>query len=296
MFEHEPAVQNIWMLGFESVKGEQDSHFLIYRDSGASPYPPLRLEQWNEYTFNADTNGTSDVLIDCHDTVRPTVSPTESPTEPFCPELFVRTCCDPVYTEFDGAYQASAHRGGKNMWTNGNNGYNIYYTEAASGNYWSIRSEDADLIWVESAEDNYQYPPWDTYWDLQNHPLDDLTVMVMINCSDSFSPSSFPTNLPTKDPTVPPTTLEPTPMPTRDPTTSPTDTPTVSPTEACIALEITELTGTEFKYDGTYARAPDMKNGKTEWVNYITGADVYWIDRGIWSNTWIIRADVYWID
>merc|ERR1719193_1338913 len=101
MFEHEPAVQNIWMLGFESVEGEQDSHFLIYRDTGASPYPPLRLEEWNEYTFNADTNRTSEVLIDCHDTIRPTLSPTGSPTEPFCPELFVKTCCDGVYVELD---------------------------------------------------------------------------------------------------------------------------------------------------------------------------------------------------
>jgi len=292
MFEHEGSVENIWMLGFTTDEGEKDSHFLIYQETGDETYPPLlTIEQWKEYTFNEFTNQTSDVLIDCHDTVRPTLSPTESPTEPFCPELFVRTCCDPVYSEFDGAYQASAHRGGKNMWTNGNNGYNIYYTEDSSGNYWSIRSENDSLIWVESAEDNYQYPPWDTYWDLQNHPLDDLTVMVMINCSDSFSPSSFPTNVPTKDPTVEPTTLEPTPMPTRDPTTYPTDTPTVSPTDACIALEISEQTGAETKYDGTYARAPDMKNGKTEWVNYITGADVYWIDRGIWSNTWIIRAE-----
>jgi len=187
MFEHEGSVENIWMLGFAADEGEKDSHFLIFEETGDELYPRLlTIEQWKEYTFNEYTNQTSDVLIDCHDTVRPTLSPTESPTEPFCPELFVRTCCDPVYTEFDGAYQASTHRGGKNMWTNGNNGYNIYYTEASSGNYWSIRSENADLVWVESAEDNYQYPPWDTYWDLQNHPLDDLTVMVMINCSDSF--------------------------------------------------------------------------------------------------------------
>jgi len=292
IFEHEGSVENIWMLGFGAEEGEKDSHFLILKHTPSDIYPPLRVvTQWAEYTFNEYINQTSDILVNCEEgTVRPTVSPTDSPTEPFCPELFVRTCCDPVYSDFDGAYQASTHRGGKNMWTNGNNGYNIYYTEDNSGDYWSIRSEDEELIWVESSEDNKQYPPWDTYWDLQNHPLDDLTVMVMINCSESFSPSSFPSNVPTKNPTLPPTSLEPTPMPTLEPTLHPTDSPTVTPTEPCIALEIMEQTGTETKYDGTYARASDIKNGKTEWVNYITGADVYWIDRGIWSNTWIIRA------
>jgi len=291
MFEHEGSVENIWMLGFGAQEGEKDSHFLIFKYTPDEIYPPLRVvEQWKEYTFNEFTNQTSDILINCEDTVIPTVSPTESPSEPFCPELFVRTCCDGVYTDLDGAYQASTHRGGKNMWTNGNNGYSIYYTEDNGGNYWSIRSEDEDLIWVESSEDNYQYPPWDTNWDLQNHPLDDLTVMVMINCSDSFSPSSFPTKAPTKDPTVEPTSLAPSPMPTLAPTSRPSDSPTLRPTEPCIALEIMEQTGSETKFDGTYARASDIKNGKTEWVNYITGADVYWIDRGIWSNTWIIRA------
>jgi len=294
MFEHEGSVNNIWMLGFEAEEGEKDSHFLIYEHTADEIYPPLHnVEQWKEYTFNEYTNQISEVLINCEETVLPTLSPTESPSSPFCIELFVKTCCDPVYADIDGSYQASSHRGGKDMYTNADNGYSIYYTEDSNGDYWSIRSENEELIWVESSEHNYEYPPWDTYWDLQNHPLDDLKVMVMINCSDSFSPSSFPTNVPTKTPTIQPSSLEPSPMPTFDPTSHPTDTPTIPPTEACIALEIFEQTGTETKYDGTYARLPEIKNGKTEWVNYVTGADVYWIDRGIWANTWIIRASDY---
>jgi hypothetical protein len=292
MFEHEGSVNNIWMLGFEAEEGEKDSNFLIFEHTGDEIYPPLHsVEQWKEYAFNEYTNQISEVKIHCEDTVLPTVSPTKSPSSPFCIVLYVNTCCDTVYTDIEGAYQASAHRGGKDMYTNADNGYSIYFTEDKSGGYWSIRSEDDELIWVESSEYNYEYPPWDTHWDLQNHPLDDLKVMVMINCSESFSPSSFPTSVPTKYPTTQPTSLEPTPMPTFDPTSHPTDTPTEKPTEACIALEIVEETGTETKYDGTYARLSDTKNGKTEWLNYITGADVYWIDRGIWANTWIIRAD-----
>jgi len=291
IFEHEGSVNNIWMLGFEAEDGEKDSNFLILEYTSDEIYPPLRsVEQWKEYAFNEYTNQTSEVKIHCEDTVLPTVSPTKSPSPPLCLELFVNTCCDPVYTDIEGAYQASSHRGGKNMYTNADNGYSIYYTEDNNGNHWSIRSEDKELIWVESSEYNYEYPPWDTYWNLQNHPLDDLKVMVMINCSESFSPSSFPTNVPTEYPTTQPTSLAPTPMPTYQPTSHPTDTPTVEPTDACIALEIVEQTGAETKYDGTYARLTDTKNGKSEWVNYITAANVYWIARGIWANTWIIRA------
>jgi len=291
IFEHEGSVDNVWMLGFKADEGEKDSHFLVLGDTGDEMYPPLfTIVQWQEYTFNEYSNQDSNILINCEDTALPTVSPTKSPTEPFCTELFVATCCDPVYADFDGAYQAAAHRGGKDMYHNANNGYSIYHTEDNDGNYWSIRSEDEDLIWVESSEYNGAYPPWDTYWDLQNHPLDDLTVMVMINCSESFSPSTFPTNVPTNDPSAEPTSLEPSPMPTSDPSEHPTDSPTQRPTEACIALEIVEQSGSESKYDGTYARSADIKNGKSEWVNYATNADVYWIDRGIWANTWIIRA------
>jgi len=146
------------------------------------------------------------------------------------------------------------------------------------------------LIWVSSTEDNGAYPAWNTYWDLENHVLTDLDVMVKINCSESFSPSTFPTHVPTDDPTLEPTTLEPSPMPTFYPTVYPSRTPTKAPTEACIALEIVEQNGEITKYDGTFARTTDTKNGKTQWANYATGADVYWIDRGIWANTWIIRA------
>jgi len=114
--------------------------------------------------------------------------------------------------------------------------------------------------------------------------------MVKIDCSESFSPSTFPTAIPTVDPTVDPTSLAPTPMPTSEPTLNPTQTPTMAPSEACIALEIFERDGEVVKYDGTYARTTDTKNGKTEWINYNTGADVYWIDRGVWAGTWVIRA------
>jgi len=289
MFEHEGSVNNIWMLGFEAREGEKDSNFLILEYPADEIYPPLHsIEQWKEYAFNEYTNQSSEVMIHCEDTVLPTVSPTKSPSPPFCTELFVNACCDPVYADIEGAYQASALRGGKDMYTNADNGYSIYYTKNSNGDYWSIRSEDDELIWVESSEHNYEYPPWDTYWDLKNHALDELKVMVMINCSESFSPSSFPT---TKQPTTQPTSLEPSPMPTYDPTFHPTDTPTVKPTEACTALDILEQTGSETKFDGTYARLSEPKNGKTEWINYNTGADVYWIDRGIWANTWIIRSN-----
>merc|ERR1719419_199425 len=292
MFEHEGAVENIWMLGFEADEGEKDSHFLILVAASNDALPPVEsVENWKEYTFNAYTNQTSEVLINCEDTWLPTVSPTKYPTEPLCTELFVETCCDPIYTEFDGAYTAVTHRGGKDMYANPVNGYSIYYTEDDDGDYWSIKSENESLIWVETSAYNGAHPPWDSHWDLENHPLDDLKVMIMINCSESFSPSSFPTNMPTKQPTVEPTSLEPSPMPTSDPTPHPTVTPTEGPTDACIALEINEQTGTDDTYDGTYARLQELKNGKTEWMNYVTGASVHWIDRGIYANSWIIRSD-----
>jgi len=291
IFDHEGAVENIWMLGFEADEGEKDSHFLILDNVGEEEQPPREsVEHWKEYAFNAYTNQTSEVLINCEETLLPTVSPTRYPTEPLCTELFVETCCDSVYSEFDGAYQAVAHRGGKNMYTNTASGYSIYYTKSNDADYWSIRSENESLIWVESYEYNGAYPPWDSHWDLENHPLDDLAVIVMINCSESFSPSLLPTSVPTKHPTTEPTSLEPSPMPTSDPTSGPTDTPTEGPTEACIALEIVEQIGSEKKYDGTYARLQELKNGKTAWMNYVTGAYVYWINRGIWANSWIIRT------
>ena len=62
-------------------------------------------------------------------------------SEPFCTELFVHTCCDPVYTDFDGSYRAVAHRGGKDMFYNSRNGYSIFYNEG-DGGFWSIRSEE----------------------------------------------------------------------------------------------------------------------------------------------------------
>jgi len=291
IFEHEGPVEDIWMLGFEADEGEKDSNFLTLEAEGDEIYPPLHtVVQWKVYKFNENTNQTSDVLINCEDTELPTVSPTKYPTEPFCTELFVETCCDPVYTDLDGAYQASTHRGGKNMYTNSDNGYSIYYTEDNNGNYWSLRSEDEDLIWVESFQYNGAYPPWDAHWDLQNHPLDDLVVMVMINCSHSFSPSTYPTTVPTKHPTVEPTSLEPSPMPTLDPTADPTDSPTAGPTDPCITMEILEQTGAESKFDGTYARLLDNLNGKSQWKNYATGSIVFWVDRGIWENTWVIEA------
>jgi len=291
IFDHEGAVENIWMLGFEADEGEKDSHFLILDDASEDEQPPREsVENWKEYAFNAYTNQTSEVLINCEETLLPTVSPTRYPTEPLCTELFVETCCDHVYSEFGGAYQAVAHRGGKNMYANPSNGYSIYYTKGNDADYWSIRSENESLIWVESYEYNGAYPPWDSHWNLENHPLDDMKVTVMINCSESFSPSLLPTSVPTKHPTTVPTSLEPSPMPTSDPTSGPSDTPTEGPTEACIALEIAEQTGSEKKYDGTYARLQELKNGKTAWMNYVTGAYVYWIDRGIWANSWIIRA------
>jgi len=290
MFEHEGAVENIWMLGFAVDEGEEDSHFLIFKGDIGDIYPPIEIiEHWMEYTFNEFTNQTSDVLINCEETLIPTTTPTSYPTEPLCTELFVDTCCDPVYTDIGGSYQASSHRGGKNMYTNAENGYSIYYTESDDG-FWSIRSEDEELIWVESGQNNGAYPPWNSLWNLENHVLTDIEVMVNINCSESFSPSTFPTTVPTAQPTVDPTSLAPSPMPTLDPTFDPTQAPTMAPTESCVALEIVERDGEIVKYDGTYARTTETKNGKTQWVNYETGAYVYWIDRGIWANTWIIKA------
>merc|ERR1719320_847365 len=292
MFENEGPVNNIWLLGFTEDEGEQDSHFLIYGDSADSIYPHIdSVRDWMEYTFNTFTNQNSSIVIDCEDTVRPTQFPTAYPSEPLCAALDVHTCCDPVYTDLDGMYHAVAHRGGKDMFYNSENGYSIYYTIARDSGYWSIRSEDDKLIYVENGEDNGAYPAWETDWDLENHVLSDLEVMVRIGCFSTFTPSQLPSYGPTEAPTEDPTTLDPTPMPTDHPTSAPTDSPTENPTESCVALLIEDQHGEVTKFDGTFARLADTKNGKAQWFNYDSGGDVYWIDRGVWANTWIIRAN-----
>jgi len=64
MFEHEGAIENIWMLGFEADEGEKDSHFLILVAASDDAQPPIEyVEHWKEYAFNAYTNQTSEVLI-----------------------------------------------------------------------------------------------------------------------------------------------------------------------------------------------------------------------------------------
>merc|ERR1719357_774412 len=292
MFEYEGPVENIWMLGFQEEAGDDDPHFLVYKTGYSSPYPHINnMRDWFEYNFNVYTNTNSTIMIGCDETLLPSAMPTDYPSEPLCTELIVYTCCDPVYTEFDGNYQAIAHRGGKDMFYNSKNGYGIYYTEENDDGYWSIRSEDSELIWIESDRNNGAYPPWDAFWDLENHVLTDLEVAVKINCSSTFSPSSTPTQMPTDGPTYEPTSLNPSPMPTAEPTFEPSVSPTEAPSEQCVALYVEDEDGEITKFDGEYSRLSNIKNGKTQWFNYNTGADVYWIPRGVWANTWVVRAE-----
>merc|ERR1719193_752663 len=109
----------------------------------------------------------------------------------------------------------------------------------------------------------------------------------MINCSESFSPTTVPSSIPSSVPTMEPETLLPSKMPTFLPTNTPSRIPTSAPSETCYALYIEDSEG---KFNGSYSRLSDTKNGKPQWVNYNTGSDLYWIDRGIWANTWIVRA------
>jgi len=292
IFESEGPVDDVWLLGHKEVLGEDDSHFLLLKEDFYSTYPPLyTLTNWLEYTFNTYTNQSSSIMIDCGATEKPTKSPTTYPTEPLCTTLFVHTCCAPAYTKLDGAYTAVSHRGGKDMFYDSNNGYSIFYTKANDGGYWSIRNEqDNDLFYVVNSEKNGAYPALDTLWDLENHVLTDLEVMVRINCSDTVSPSVIPSYIPSDAPTVDPTTLDPTPMPTPEPTNMPTEFPTEAPTEFCLALYIEDEDGEIVKFDGGYRRLTEAKNGKAQWMNYATGGDVYWINKGVWANRWIIRA------
>jgi len=293
LFEHEGPVEDIWIIGYTEEEGDKDSHFLVYKETGDDSYPHIdSVDNWFEYTYNAYSNQNSSILINCEETVMPTISPTKSPTHPFCLEFFVWTCCDPVYSDIDGVYRAAAHRGGKDMYYNSNNAYYILYTDRGNDedSTWAIRSEDEDLIWVETAEENGPYPPFDSSWDLMNHVLSDLKVSVHMNCSASFSPTTFPTPLPTSLPSAKGTTLEPTPMPTAVPSRRPTEEPTGQPTAECTAMVVVGQSREVARYDGTYARLDETKNGKTQWKNYETGSDLYWIDRGIWKNTWMMRS------
>jgi len=288
IFENEGAIENIWMIGFKSEEGEQDSHFLIHTEFSDDEYPPINVVKiWKEYTYNEYSNQTSEIAIECEETDMPTTAPTSFPTDPFCPELFVKTCCDPVYSTLDGIYRAASHRGGKNMYSNTENNYDLYYSTDNAGNFWSIRSEDDSLYWVMSSEENGPYPSWYSIWDVQYESTNDFRIPITINCSESFSPSQSPTSVPSSVPTPEDETLSPTKMPTDVPTNPPSDSPTHPPSEPCIALFIEDVDG---KYNGTYARLDDSKNGKAQWINYATGTDLYWVDRGIWSNTWIIRS------
>jgi len=292
IFENEGTVENIWMIGYKSEEGEQDSHFLIHTEFSDDEYPPINvIKIWKEYTYNEYSNQTSEVAIECEETDIPTTSPTSSPTHPFCPELFVKTCCDPVYGTLDGIYRAASHRGGKNMYSNTENNYDLYYSTGNTGNFWSIRSEDDALYWVKSSAENGPYPSWYTIWDVQDESTSDFGIAITINCSESFSPSQSPTHVPSSMPTTKDETLSPTKMPTNVPSNPPSAFPTNSPSEPCIALFIDDVEGI---YNGTYARLADSKNGKAQWINYATGTDIYWVDRGIWSDTWIIRAVEGW--
>merc|ERR1719233_1668184 len=210
IFDNEGTVEHIWMIGFKSEEGEQDSHFLIRTEFSVDEYPPIgETELWKEYTFNEYSNQTSEVVIECHETEIPTTSPTLSPTDPLCAELYVKTCCDPVYSLLDGKYRAVTHRGGKNMYSNTENNYDIYYTLGKSGDFWSIRSEDNTLYWVMSSEDNGPYPSWHSVWNIQYQFSTDLGVDITINCSESFSPTKFPSPVPTHMPTSEGETLNP---------------------------------------------------------------------------------------
>jgi len=288
MFNNEGAVENIWMIGFKQVEAELDSHFLVHSEFSEDEHPPINeISSWKEYTYNEFSNQTSDVAIMCEDTNMPTASPTLLPTPPFCAELYVKTCCSPVYSTLDGKYKAETHRGGKNMYSNSENYYDIYYTKVKGGGYWSIRSEDDSALWVLSTENNGPYPSFDTSWDLQFHSSNDIKVPIKINCSESFSPTTFPTSIPSSVPTSEGETLHPSIMPTFPPSNLPSQLPTSEPTETCLSLHIEDSEG---KYNGSYSRLSDTKNGKAQWINYNTGTDLYWVDRGIWANTWIIRA------
>jgi len=289
MFNNEKPVNDIWMIGFKQVEGELDPHFLVRSEFSEDQYPPINtITTWKEYTYNEYSNHTSNVSIMCGGgTNFPTTSPTLFPTHPVCAELYVKTCCSPVYSTLDGKYKAETHRGGKNMYSNSENSYHIYYTEVNDGGFWSIRSEDDSLLWVKSTENIGPYPSFDTSWMLQYHSSNDFKVPIMINCSESFSPTTSPTAIPSPVPTMEGVTLQPSVMPTPAPTILPSGVPTSVPTDTCFALYIED---SERKYNGTYSRLPDTKNGKPQWINYNTGTDLYWIDRGIWANTWIVRA------
>jgi len=288
MFINEVEVEDIWMIGFKSEEGEQDPHFLVRTEEYLGQYPPINvISSWKEYRYNEFSNETSKVAIECENTEMPTISPTPFPSYKLCLELYVKTCCDPVYTLLDGIYKAETHRGGKNMWSNSENGFDIYYDSDDGVNFWSIRSENDASYWVTSLEDNGPYPSFDTTWDLHHEYSNDLGVTITINCSGSFSPSVSPTLVPSPAPTFEDETLHPSKMPTRQPTNLPSALPTEAPSEPCPALDIEDYEGT---YSGIYARLSDSKNGKAQWINYLNGTEVYWIDRGIWADTWVIRA------
>jgi len=288
IFDNEGVVEDLWMIGYKSENGEHDSHFLVNSDYFEDQYPPInRNTSWKEYTYNEYSNQISVIVIECIKTAIPTSLPTSIPTHRFCPTLYVQTCCDPVYTVVDGVYRASSHRGGKNMYSNTEKGFNLFYTtKGMSAGFWTIRSDNNTFL-LTSDEDNGPHPSWYTIWDLQYDYSDDLGVPITINCSQSFSPTSAPTKVPSSLPTIEEETLHPSIMPTNMPTNKPTGLPTAAPSEPCIALYIEDLAG---MFNGTYARQSDSKNGKAQWINYNNGADLYWIDRGIWANTWIIRT------
>jgi len=290
IFYNESTVEDIWMIGFKAEEGEQDSHFLIRSEFSEDQYPPINMvTSWKEYTYNEFSNQVSEIAIECEKTVLPTTSPTLSPSDPLCTELHVETCCDPIYSSLDGIYKAETHRGGKNMYSNSVNNYHIYYTEDNSGNFWSIRSEDDSQYWVMSSEDNGPYPSWYSIWKIQYEFASDLGVDITINCSESFSPSQSPTAIPSPVPTPKDETLHPSKMPTKVPTNPPSGIPTQEPSESCVALFIEDEDGI---YNGTYAQLPNSKNGKPQWMNYETGTDLYWVDRGHWTDNWVLRRSL----
>jgi len=321
---NEPPEDNIWLIGYNRYYEGTDSHFLVYDGADPNmPYPhlgqrhlPPVIKTWKDYEFNQYANKTSDVEIKCeftdYPTPNPTPAPTDSPTK-FCVEIFLWTCCDPVYTYLDGVYYAYSHKDGKDMWFNSRNGYYIYYNageDGAAGDSWSLKKwrQTGSPYAKTFVTTNGPYPPFEkTYWTLENFENEDgsvtidldttIRVPIKMNCSDTFSPTSTPTMAPTSIPT----TLMPSPVPTGTPsylpTPEPTSIPTHAPSEPCEALciEGKPHTNTPSKFDGTYNQN-GMKNGKQQWrkvdpTDRTNTGDVYWIDRGVWAQTWIIRDE-----
>eukprot|EP01084_Bolivina_argentea_P038403 70991_1 len=163
-------------------------------------------------------------------TLNPTPTPTHDPTKPPTPQCFsmkvtVRDSNGFNPDNFNGLYTITLNQQfGRPTWAvmQTPTEKTMKYIPSA----WIINGIGGEILLHTSNED---FPPDNDVAAEWKHSSEPGYFHVLIECSDSYSPTAAPTPAPTNNPTPAPT-MHPTPSPTYNPTPAPTNDPTFHPT------------------------------------------------------------------